>query len=61
MSDRSLCEDYEYSVLWGARTVDRRWGTYEAAKGRVSELFGDKIVCRTKAVYVPAGDWGVVV
>jgi len=62
MSDRSLCEDYEFCVLWGDDgTVDHRWGSYEDAKGRVSELFGDKVVCRTKGVYVPAGDWGVVV
>jgi len=55
-------EDYEFCVLWGDDgTVDNRWGSYEDAKGRVSELFGDKVVCRTKGVYVPAGDWGVVV
>lgn len=57
-----MSEDYEFCVLWGDDgTIDRRWGSYGDAEGRVSEQFGDKVVCRTKAFLVPAGAWGVVV
>ena len=53
-------DQWEYGVWWGDDGYVTNCGERELAEQRAAASFGDKIVRRTPARTVPAGEWEVV-
>lgn len=49
--------EWEYGVWWGDDGYVTNCGSRDHAESRAAESYGDKVVRRTPARTIPAGEW----